>query len=87
MVIWGFVHLLQQQLQGFPHRVLPLAAVQLMPGYGLPGLLHKLIVGLLEALVLPLLPPVVLRHAPLRVRILLQRQQALQLFLSRSVSA
>ena len=79
-VFQDIVNRIHQQLQGITGRGQLFRAVQDVPWENLPGLLHKVVIGIPEQFVLAVLPQVVIGHTPLGLEILFQGMKPFVLF-------
>ena len=70
-----------QQLQGVPDGGTPALPLQHVPGHRFPRGRHEVLISLTEALILPVLPQVVLRHPPFGGEVLPQGAEPLLLLL------
>ena len=70
-----------QELQDIADCHLSPAAVQDMPRDDIVRLLHEVVIGIQEAVIFPVLPEILIRHAPFRFHIRGQALQTLILFL------
>ena len=77
----GLVNHVDQELQGIPYGSFLALAVKNVPGNGVVGILHKVVIGLEELFVFPVLPEIVRGDAPLGIETLFEGFQALKLLL------
>ena len=70
-----------QQLQRIPGGNSLLVSVHHMPFHSLVSLIHELVIGLPEELILLVLPEIILRHAPFSLIVLSQGVETLALFI------
>ena len=74
-----FINGIGQETQGITRGLPSSGSIQYMPRQELPGLLHKLLIGITEKMILLMLPEVIFCHTPFRLVIISQSGKALLL--------